>query len=236
MPPLLSGAVPLPHDADTFVCSLSGLDRCVYSLCDLDASRYRIVPISTPLLARTPHQHSKRPGSVAGGRALGMTDGLRLVELSTTDDGGLVTASAHMGLRWAWGFAPVLVLNQTTVSSSFVTQPNWTGQEPCLWKVIPSLAATAWQSAALRMTLSIEHSVPPSPITGSVAGGPSLGMADGLRLVELSTPDDGGLVTASAHMGLRWACGFAPVLVLNQTTFSSSFVTQPYWMGQEPSL
>merc|ERR1719326_1774085 len=69
-----------------------------------------------------------------------------------------------MGLRWVLGFAPVLVLNQTTVMSSFVTQPNWTGQEPCLWKVIPSRSATALQSATLRITLSIEHSVPPSPI------------------------------------------------------------------------
>ena len=56
---LLSNAVPLPHDAEAFGCSLSDLTRCANSLYDQDTSSYQVVPMSTPFLARTSPQHSE---------------------------------------------------------------------------------------------------------------------------------------------------------------------------------
>ena len=58
--PLLSNAVPLPHDAEAFGCSLSGLTHCAYSLDNRDTPPYDRVPLSTQCLTRTSPQHSEQ--------------------------------------------------------------------------------------------------------------------------------------------------------------------------------
>jgi len=90
------------------------------------------------------------------------------------------------------------------------------------------------------MTLPIEHSVPPSPICAigadvvelvDVVKGVVVGLVSTVVVVVVVSTAVVvvvvGLVSTSMHMGLRWARGFTPVLVLNHTVSSSAFVMHP---------